>query len=150
MSELPKDFDALDPAAQMALLQKRKAERDAARANAKAAAAVKLALLIDEQEDAGGVRGVDYDIVETVDAPIVLVRGDGLLHEVYTKYQAKASKGEELAVKPMLDFVIPQVHSPDEKTARAIFDKFHGALLAATVALNAMHSGKVSAEEGKA
>lgn len=131
-------------------LMRRKAEREAEIEAEREQRAIAILEIEEERAAAGQRRGVDYQIVNDPSAPIVLQRGDSLLFEQSLKALLKAKPGEEMSVVENLKFVIPQIVSPDEATARKIFDTRAGTLLRCVVALKQLHGEGASDDLGKA
>lgn len=131
-------------------LMRRKAERNAAIEAEREKRTIEILEIEEEQEAAGHRRGIDYEIVNDPISPIVLQRGDSLLFEASLKALLKAKAGEEMSVVENLKFVLPQIVSPDEQTARKIFDVRAGTLLRCVVALKMLHGEGASDDLGKA
>lgn len=129
-----------------------KARLDAARKakEAKATAAreaaelheVELFELESRLEKEHGSRGKDFEIVETVEGPIAVKLGEGVLH---TRFQG----AKDINETTIHDYVFPCVVHPAKEAYLAIVGRRPGVALRCALALSALYGTKAGDDAGK-
>jgi len=121
----------------------RKAREDRAKAEADAAVARELEVL--ELEDKLvkelGPRGVEFEIVETVEGPIAVKRGEAVLHQRF-----QTSKVDEAAID---EYVRPCVVSPAKEKYLEIVNRRPGIAVRCASALASLYGVKSERDTGK-
>lgn len=117
-----------------------KAKRDA-EARAAAEARELEALEVEERLSATGRRGHEFEIVETVDGPIAVTLGEGILH---SRFQESKMTDVDLH-----DYVFPNVVHPSKEAYLEIVGKRPAIALRCASALATLYGAKASAEVGK-
>jgi hypothetical protein len=101
----------------LAAARKAKEERDAARAAKREEAELAVLELEAKYEKELGPRGVDFEIVDTVEGPIVVKLGEAVLH---TRFQ---SKGDKYTDADVFDYVDPCVVHPSKEKFREMIGR---------------------------
>lgn len=91
-----------------------------------------------------GPRGSHFEMVETIDGPIVVKLGEGVLH---TRFQATAAK--DLNEVALHDYVFPCVVHPAKDVYLKMVAQRPGIALRCASALTSLYGAKDAADTGK-
>lgn len=125
----------------LAAAREAKEKKDAARAEAAAARELEALDLESKLEGELGPRGEHFEIVETVEGPIAVKLGEGILH---TRFQASKVTDTDIH-----DYVFPCVVHPSKEKYLEIVGRRPGIALRCANALATLYGAKAQAEAGK-
>ncbi len=135
----------------LALAREKKAKREAAVEVASQARELEILELEEEYETKFGPRGNSWELIDTVEGPVVIRLGESVLFKKFNaEVDAASTNKKPVEIAHQHNFVLPNVLHPDPDKFKAMVAKRPGMLGVLSTRLWALYNGRANENAGKA